>query len=81
VEPVITALRAYQNPLFTEEHIQAELDQLEEEQHEDGGWLDWSPGQRGVARCRDTTHPRHRCGTWARWTITSAPIDLTTRFR
>jgi hypothetical protein len=46
VEPVITALRAYQNPLFTEEHIQAELDQLEEEQHEDGGWLDWSPGQR-----------------------------------
>jgi hypothetical protein len=36
--------------LFTEEHIQAELDRLEEEQLEDGGWmfdwLDWSPGQR-----------------------------------
>jgi hypothetical protein len=35
--------------LFSKEHIEADLDQLEEDQLEDGGWmfdwLDWSPGQ------------------------------------
>ena len=35
--------------LFTEEQIEADLDRLEHEQQEDGGWtfdwLAWSPGQ------------------------------------
>ena len=36
--------------LFTEEQIETDLDRLEREQQEDGGWMfgwaDWSPGQR-----------------------------------